>query len=109
MWVRLLIFALIVASTNICDARPRRGYSTKYRSVPAGFSNSTAQGVAEIQALNRKGNVPDELVEINISHKPQSLEYTNGAGQGSLTRFERDNSRKKKKRHRPGRNQRKNK
>ena len=65
--------------------------------------------VSEIQAKNRQGIVPDELIEISIPDRPENLEYTNGAGQGSLTRFEREKSKKKKKKHRSNRNQRKNK
>jgi cell fate regulator YaaT (PSP1 superfamily) len=64
--------------------------------------------VSEIQEMNRNGQVPDELVEFTIPDKSENLEYTNGAGQESLTRFEREKSRKNKKKHRPNRNQRKN-
>ncbi|MCK4879095.1 MAG: hypothetical protein KAS82_00500 [Bacteroidales bacterium] len=64
--------------------------------------------VLEVQAMNRNGKVPDELIEIIIPDRPESLEYTNGAGQGSLTRFEKEKSRKRKKRQRPPRNYRKN-
>ena len=64
--------------------------------------------VSEIQAMNRNGEVPDELVEITISDTPENIGYTDGAGQESLTRFEREKSHKKKKKHRPNRNQRKN-
>jgi len=60
--------------------------------------------VLEVQAMNRKGQIPDELVEINIPDRRERLEYTNGAGQGSLTRFEKEKSRKKKKKHRSPRN-----
>jgi hypothetical protein len=66
-----------------------------------------AERVSEIQAMNRNGKIPDELIELSIPDAPERLEYTNGAGQGSLTRFERENSRKKKKKHRSHRNQRK--
>jgi len=67
-----------------------------------------AERVSEIQTMNRSGNVPDELIEFNIPDKQERLEYTNGAGQGSLTRFEREKSRKKKKKQRPHGNHRKN-
>jgi cell fate regulator YaaT (PSP1 superfamily) len=67
-----------------------------------------AERVSEIQALNRNGKIPDELIELSIPDKQERLEYTNGAGQGSLTRFEREKSRKKKKKHRSQRNKRKN-
>jgi cell fate regulator YaaT (PSP1 superfamily) len=66
-----------------------------------------AERVAEIQAMNRNGKIPDELIQLSIPDAPDRLEYTNGAGQGSLTRFEREKSRKKKKKHRSHRNQRK--
>jgi cell fate regulator YaaT (PSP1 superfamily) len=67
-----------------------------------------AERVSEIQAMNRSGKVPDELIEFTIPDKPERLEYTNGAGQGSLTRFEREKFRKKKKKQRPHRDHRKN-
>jgi cell fate regulator YaaT (PSP1 superfamily) len=67
----------------------------------------SAERVSEIQAMNRKGKVPDELIEFILPDRKDNLEYTNGAGQGSLTRFEGEKSRKKKKK-RPHRNQRKN-
>jgi cell fate regulator YaaT (PSP1 superfamily) len=62
-----------------------------------------AERVSEIQAMNRNGKVPEELIELTIPDRP---EYTNGAGQESLTRFEREKSRKKKKKQRPHRNHR---
>ena len=68
----------------------------------------SAERVTEIQAMNRKGNIPDELIEIIIPDRLEKLEYTNGAGQGSLTRFEKEKSRKKKKKPRHHRNHRKN-
>lgn len=68
----------------------------------------SAERVAQIQAMNRIGKEPDELIEISIPDKPGKLEYTNGAGQGSLTRFEKEQSKKKKRKHRPHRNHRKN-
>jgi len=68
----------------------------------------SAERVTEIQAMNRKGNIPDELIEIIIPDRQEKLEYTNGAGQGSLTRFEKEKSRKKKKKPRHHRNHRKN-
>jgi cell fate regulator YaaT (PSP1 superfamily) len=62
-----------------------------------------AERVLEIQEMNKKGKIPDELIEFILSDKPESLEYTNGAGQESLTRFEKEKSRKKKKKQRhPG-------
>lgn len=68
----------------------------------------SAERVTEIQSMNRKGNMPDELIEIIIPDRLEKLEYTNGAGQGSLTRFEKEKSRKKKKKPRHHRNHRKN-
>ena len=68
----------------------------------------SAERVTEIQAMNRKGNIPEELIEIIIPDRLEKLEYTNGAGQGSLTRFEKEKSRKKKKKPRHHRNHRKN-
>jgi len=60
--------------------------------------------VSEIQAMNRQGKEPDELINVPIVERPVTLEYTNGAGQGSLTRFEKENSKKKKKKKRSHRN-----
>jgi len=59
-----------------------------------------AERVAEVQDMNRKGKVPDELITITVTLKSEKLEYTNGAGQGSLTRFEKEKSRKKRKKNR---------
>jgi len=63
-----------------------------------------AERVAEVQAMNKNGNFPEELIEFTIPDKPGRLEYTNGAGQESLTRFEKEKSRKKKKKHRHPKN-----
>lgn len=79
-----------------------------------GFGGGGAQGlvpvpaerVAEVQAMNKEGKVPDELIEIIITLKSEKLEYTNGAGEGSLTRFEKEKARNKKRKNRPPRNQR---
>ncbi len=60
--------------------------------------------VLEVQAMNRKGQLPDELVEITIPDTQERLEYTNGAGQGSLTRFEQEKAKKRKKKQRAPRN-----
>ncbi|MEN8156327.1 MAG: regulatory iron-sulfur-containing complex subunit RicT [Bacteroidota bacterium] len=65
-----------------------------------------AERVTEVVEMNRKGQLPDELVESDALKKESSLEYTNGAGQGSLTRFEKSRPKKKKKKRRPPRNQR---
>jgi len=79
-----------------------------------GFSGSAAQAlvpvpverVAEIQEINSRGELPEELVEVLTTLKSNRLEYTNGAGQGSLTRFETGQSKKKKKKRRPPRSHR---
>lgn len=68
-----------------------------------------AERAAEIVEMNRKGEVPDELLESRALKETSRLEYTNGAGQGSLTRFEKNHpTKKKKKKRRPSQNQRKN-
>jgi len=77
-----------------------------------GFSGSAAQAlvpvpverVSEIQEMNSRGKLPDEIVEVLDPINTDRLEYTNGAGQGSLTRFEKEQSKKKQqKRRRPPR------
>ena len=78
-----------------------------------GYEGSGAQAlvpvpverVAEIAEMNRKGQLPDELIESAVLKETGPLEYTNGAGQGSLTRFEKSHPKKKKKKRRPPRNQ----
>jgi len=60
--------------------------------------------VIEIQAMNRQDKEPDELMSISVVERTTALEYTNGAGEGSLTRFEKENSKKKKKKKRSHRN-----
>jgi len=67
-----------------------------------------AERAAEIIAMNSKGKLPDELIESSVLKEEQSIEYTNGAGEGSLTRFESKRPKKKKKKRRPPRNQGKN-
>jgi cell fate regulator YaaT (PSP1 superfamily) len=78
-----------------------------------GFSGSGAQAlvpvpverVTDIQEMNARGKQPEELVDVREAIKSEGLEYTNGAGQGSLTRFENGQPRKKKKKkRRPPRN-----
>ncbi len=65
--------------------------------------------VNEIIELNRAGTVPDELIGPFAETKSKLLEYTDGAGKGSLTRFEKGPSkRKKNKKKRPPRDQRRN-
>jgi cell fate regulator YaaT (PSP1 superfamily) len=64
-----------------------------------------AERVAEIVDMNKRGEYPDELCESMALKEERNLEYTNGAGEGSLTRFEKNRPRKKKKKRRPPRNQ----
>lgn len=74
-----------------------------------GYQGSGAQAlvpvpverVAEIRALNKRGVEPDELNETSMASSPERLEYTDGAGKGSLTRFEKGHPKKKKKRKPP--------
>lgn len=68
-----------------------------------------AERVAEVQAMNKTGKLPDELIEFTVPDRPEALGYTSGAGEESLTRFEQEKSRKKKRKNRPPRNHRKNK
>lgn len=56
-----------------------------------------AERVSEIQSMNRNGKEPDTLIELSIPDSTSALDYTSGAGQGSLTRFEKTKSKKKKK------------
>ena len=66
----------------------------------------SVERVREIQEMNAKQKLPDELVEASTSLRSDRLEYTNGAGQGSLTRFEKgERPKKKKKKRRPPRGQ----
>jgi len=64
-----------------------------------------AERVKEIMEMNRKGKLPDELAEIKTVKETKPLEYTDGAGVESLTRFESSRPKKKKKKRRPPRNQ----
>ncbi len=63
--------------------------------------------VTEIQKMNKQDRLPDELLDTGQDVSSKILEYTNGAGQGSLTRFESAPSKKKKKRRRPPKGRRK--
>lgn len=66
--------------------------------------------VREIVEMNRKNEYPETLLESTGLIKAQKLEYTNGAGQESLTRFDNNTGKKKKRnKRRPPRNQRKSK
>ena len=65
--------------------------------------------VSEILEMNMNGQLPESLLERAGISLEEKLEYTNGAGQGSLTRFDTTKSnKKKKKKRRPSRNQRNN-
>ncbi len=59
----------------------------------------------EIMEMNRDGKLPDELIESSALKEEKKLDYTDGAGEESLTRFENSRTRKKKKKRRPPRNQ----
>ena len=59
----------------------------------------------EIMEMNRDGKLPDELIESSALKEEKKLDYTDGAGEESLTRFENSRPRKKKKKRRPPRNQ----
>ncbi len=63
--------------------------------------------VNEILEMNRDGKLPDELIEYSAIEEKKALEYTDGAGEESLTRFESGRPRKKKKKRRPPHNQQK--
>ena len=61
----------------------------------------------EIMEMNRDGKLPDELIESSALKEEKKLDYTDGVGEESLTRFENSRPRKKKKKRRPPRNQQK--
>ncbi len=61
--------------------------------------------VMEVMEMNAEGKLPDELIESSTLKEKKPLEYTNGAGEESLTRFENNRPRKKKKKRRPPYNQ----
>lgn len=62
--------------------------------------------VIEIQEMNRRGKAPDELIDHGTIPVKDLPEYRNGAGQESLTRFEKNSARKNKKKRKPRRHQR---
>ena len=51
--------------------------------------------------MNKEGKLPDELIESAALQEKKPLEYTDGAGEESVTRFEKNRGRKKKKKRRP--------
>jgi len=55
--------------------------------------------------MNRDGKLPDEMIESSALKEEKKLDYTDGAGEESLTRFEKSRPKKKKKKRRPPRNQ----
>ncbi len=59
----------------------------------------------EIMEMNRDGKLPDELIESSALKEEKKLDYTDGAGEESLTRFENRRPKKKKKKRRPPHNQ----
>jgi cell fate regulator YaaT (PSP1 superfamily) len=61
--------------------------------------------VSEIQEMNRRGLVPDELIGKGSAPGKNLPEYRNGAGQESLTRFEKNQPRKSRKKKKSHRNQ----
>jgi cell fate regulator YaaT (PSP1 superfamily) len=64
--------------------------------------------VSEILEMNSRGQLPEGLLETGSLKADSGLDYTNGAGQGSLTRFEKNQPKKRRKKRRPNRNQREN-
>jgi hypothetical protein len=62
--------------------------------------------VVEIRKMNTQGKVPDDLIDNVSVPSAVPLDYTNGAGEESLTRFERDVPKKRKKQRRGRRSQR---
>ena len=60
--------------------------------------------VTEIQLMNKSDKLPEELLDKKIVTKQDQMEYRNGVGQESLTRFEKNHSRKRKKKKKPPRN-----
>ncbi len=61
--------------------------------------------VADIRNMNRQGTLPDDLIDSSYNNATEILGYTNGAGEGSLTRFEKGPHKKKKKKRRGPKNQ----
>jgi hypothetical protein len=60
--------------------------------------------VNEIRTLNEQGKVPDDLMDNQGLSDRNLLGYTDGAGEGSLTRFEKNGPRKRKKKRKGHRN-----
>jgi cell fate regulator YaaT (PSP1 superfamily) len=70
-----------------------------YTSEPDNFISLTVDRVKEIIDMNKNGAKPTELMEKLTFEKPKEkvLDYENVVGQDSLTRFDKDKKRKKKK------------
>jgi len=70
-----------------------------YSSEPDNFIALTVDRVKEIIELNKAGQKPADLLEKMVFEKPKEkiLDYENVVGQDSLTRFDKDKKRKKKK------------
>jgi cell fate regulator YaaT (PSP1 superfamily) len=64
-----------------------------------GYESGGGQALVPVP-VERVWEMPDELLNMASFKEQTGLEYTNGAGQGSLTRFETDRAKKKKKKRR---------
>jgi hypothetical protein len=58
----------------------------------------SVERVAEIIDMNRNGRFPDEIIDLGTLQQAPKLDYTDGVGEESLTRFENKRSKKKKRR-----------
>jgi hypothetical protein len=67
--------------------------------IPANLVTLSVDRVKEIIAINRKGGRVDSLEEKKQSDKPvQNIDFQNVVGQDSLTRFDQNKSKNKKRR-----------
>lgn len=58
--------------------------------------------VKEVLAMNKKGELPEELVEVKeVAQGEKEIDYLNVVGQDDLTRFDNANKTKKKKKRKP--------
>ena len=79
-----------------------------------GYSGSGAQTlvpvpverVDAIRKMNEHGQIPDDLLDYIHAARENPLDYTDGAGEESLTRFENKTHKKRKKKRRGSKNQR---
>lgn len=60
--------------------------------------------VVEVRKMNQQGQVPEDLTDQDFGKRENILGYTDGAGEESLTRFEKGPSRKRKKKRKGPRN-----